>query len=55
MLHAEAAERVADLETPGTAADDDERIFAGRVGAIGQAVLLRVTFASFRASATRRR
>jgi len=54
MLHAEAAERVADLETPGTAADDDERIFAGRVGAVGQ-VLLRVTFASFRASATRRR
>ena len=51
---AEAAERVADLKTPWTAADDDDRIVARWVGAIGQA-LLRVTFASFRASATRRR
>jgi len=55
MLHAEAAERVADLKTPGTAADDDDRIFAWRMGSVGQAGLLRVTFASFRASATRRR
>jgi len=54
VLHAEAAERVADLKTPWTAADDDDRIVARRVGVIGQA-LLRVTFASFRASATRRR
>src|SRR3989440_1840453 len=54
VLHTEDAERVADLETPGTAADDNDRILAGRVGLVGQAPL-RVTFASFRASATRRR
>jgi len=54
VLHAEAAERVADLKPTGTATDDDDRIFAWRMGAVGQA-LLRVTFASFRASATRRR
>jgi len=28
VLHAEAAERVADLKTTGTAADDDDRILA---------------------------
>src|SRR6185503_18844054 len=52
VLHAETRKRVADLKAAGSAADEDDRIIAGRVRSLGQA-LLRAVFASLRASATR--